>query len=100
MGAEQALKVYVEVFAVFDEEGRMLPRWITWEDGRRYRIDRVGEVKQAAAMRCGGQGDRFTVYIGGRPSYLYFERSARPTGNRLGKWFVERKVAAEGRTKG
>ena len=44
-------------------------------------------------MRCGGQGDRYTIYIAGKQSYLYFERSYTLTGNYLGRWFVERKAA-------
>ena len=43
-------KVYVAVKADFNEEGIMLPREITWEDGMRYTIDRVLDIRQAAAM--------------------------------------------------
>ncbi len=42
-------------------------------------------------MRAGGQGDRYTVRIGGRQSFLFFERSASQTGSRIGRWFVERR---------
>ena len=84
-------KVYVPVKADFDADGNILPTEITWEDGRRYQIDRVIKIRQAAAMRSGGQGDRYTIMINGRQSYLYFERSADLTGRNLGKWFVERK---------
>ena len=84
-------KVYVPVKACFDADGNILPTEIIWEDGRKYRIDRVTKIRQAAAMRSGGQGDRYTVMINGRESYLYFERSADLTGPNLGRWFVERK---------
>ena len=84
-------KVYVPVKVCFDADGNILPTEITWEDGRKYRIDRVTKICQAAAMRSGGQGDRYTVMINGRESYLYFERSADLTGPNLGRWFVERK---------
>ena len=94
MNEQKSVKVYVQVTAVFTEEGLMLPRYLVWEDGARYKIDRVGEIKQAAAMRCGGQGDRYTIYVNGQQSYLYFERSSTLTGNNLGRWFVERKVAS------
>lgn len=85
-------KVYVEVTSVTSAEGLMLPRSLLWEDGRRYKIDRVSEIKQAAAMGCGGQGDRYTIWINGKMSYLYFERSAALTGNIIGRWFVEKKA--------
>lgn len=84
-------KVYVAVKAEFNEEGIMLPRELTWEDGTRYEIDRVLDLRQAAAMKAGGQGDRYTVRIKGKQSYLFFERSTNQTGNQLGRWFVERR---------
>lgn len=58
-------KVYVAVNADFRDDGIMLPREITWEDGRKYEIDRVTDIRQAAAMKAGGQGDRYTIMIGG-----------------------------------
>lgn len=85
-------KVYVAVKAEFNEEGIMLPRELTWEDGTRYEIDRVLDIRQAAAMKAGGQGDRYTVRIKGKQSYLFFERSTNQTGNTLGRWFVERRI--------
>ena len=84
-------KVYVAVRADFREDGVMLPRVITWGDGRKYEIDRVTDIRQAAAMKAGGQGDRYTVMINGRQSYLFFERSAAVSGNNIGRWFVERR---------
>ena len=91
MMASSNLKVYVPVDVEFRPDGTMLPRIIVWEDGTRYEIDRVVDIRQAAAMRAGGQGDRYTVMIDGKQSYLFFERSASLTGNNIGRWFVERK---------
>ena len=84
-------KVYVAVNADFRDDGIMLPREITWEDGRKNEIDRVIDIRQAAAMKAGGQGDRYTIMIGGHQSYLFFERSTVIAGNNLGRWFVERR---------
>lgn len=86
-------KVYVRVDVDFREDGLMVPRAILWEDGRRFEIDRITEVRQAAAVRAGGQGERYTVLINGHESYLFFERSSRLTGSRIGRWFVERRSA-------
>ena len=91
MGEQRNPKVYVAVKADFNEDGIMLPREITWEDGTKYAIDRVLDIRQAAAMKAGGQGDRYTVRINGNQSYLFFERSTNQTGNNLGRWVVERK---------
>lgn len=85
------IKVYVEVVASFAADGRLIPLQITWEDGRKYLIDRVLDIRQAAAMKAGGQGDRYTIRINGQHSYLFFERSTRTGGNNIGRWFVERK---------
>ena len=91
MTAENCIKVYVQVKVDFREDGIMLPRRIVWEDGRKYEIDRVVDIRQAAAMKAGGQGDRYTVMICGQQCYLFFERSAALTGNNIGRWFVERR---------
>ena len=91
MSEKLSPKVYVAVKADFNEDGIMLPRELTWEDGTRYEIDRVLDIRQAAAMKAGGQGDRYTVRIRGKQSYLFFERSTNQTGNQLGRWFVERR---------
>ena len=58
-----------EVAVVFTGDGRMLPRVIRWEDGTQYKIDRVTDIRQAPALRSGGQGDRYTVMIHGRERY-------------------------------
>ncbi len=84
-------KVYVKVAATFDELGRMIPRSLVWEDGTRYMIDKVTDIRQAAAMKSGGQGDRYTIRVNGKQSYLFFERSTNLSGNNIGRWFVERK---------
>lgn len=88
-------KVYVGVTAVFREDGVMLPRDIIWEDGLHYEIDRVTQIQQAAAMKVGGQGDRYTIIIKGQPRYLFFERSAAIRGNNIGRWFVEAAAIAQ-----
>ena len=86
-----AYKAYVPVDVSFTEEGQMLPRAVVWEDGQRYEIDRVKDIRPSYAAKAGGQGDRYTVRINGKQSYLFFERSTNQTGNYLGRWFVERR---------
>ena len=94
MENEKTAKVYVPVDVRFDEDGRMRPRAITWEDGKVYAIDKITDIRPAPAQKAGGQGDRYTVWIGGKQSYLFFERAATVTGCDLGRWFVERRVAS------
>lgn len=85
-------KVYVDVNASFDRDGLMLPRTITWEDGAVYEIDRVVNIRQAPAEKAGGQGDRYTVEINGKQTYIFFERDPEIAGPVVGRWFVERKA--------
>ena len=87
------IKVYVDVTAKFNSHGVLIPINLTWEDGQVFEIDRVTDIRQAAAMKAGGQGDRYTIWVKGKQSYLFFERSCSLTGNNLGRWFVERRTA-------
>lgn len=86
-------KVYVPVLASFDEDGRMIPRIIIWEDGHSYKIDKVTNIVQSATMKSSGQGDRYTIVVNGKQSYIFFERTTNITGNIIGRWFVERRLA-------
>lgn len=86
-------KIYVDVQVEFRSDGVMLPREIIWEDGRRFEIDRVLDIRQAASMKAGGQGDRYTIKVCGQERYLFFERNASLTGNNIGRWFIEAKTA-------
>lgn len=83
-------KVYVDVLVAF-RAGKMVPARIRWTDGTIYKIDKIVDVRPAAARKAGGQGDRYTVQINGRESYLYFEYSTDPCGEHIGDWFVEKK---------
>ena len=86
-------KTFVKVTAEHTENGQVRPLLLTWTDGKSYEIDRVSDIRQAAAMKVGGQGDRYTITVNGQQRYLYFERSANICGNTIGRWFVEAKVA-------
>lgn len=77
-----AKKIFVKVTARFDQSGKITPLFITWENGRTFEIDRILDVCQAASLKAGGQGIRYTVKISGQTRYLFFEDPA---------WFVEGK---------
>ena len=55
------MKVYVAVELTIDESGVMHPRRILWEDGRRFEITSVSDVRRAASLKAGGSGMRYTV---------------------------------------
>lgn len=75
-------KVYVEVIVSFDPEGVMMPLSFTWEDGRKYEIDRVTRIERCASRKAGGIGTRYTILVGGKECHLFFE---------FDKWFMERR---------
>ena len=77
-----ARRVYVNVIARHDEQGRVRPLEVEWEDGRRFEVDRLLDVRRAAALKAGGQGVRYTVRILGKETYLFEDE---------GRWFVEAK---------
>ena len=75
-------KVYVDVVAHFDTDGNLTPTQITWEDGKVYDIGKVTDVRQAASLKAGGCGIRYTCQIGKTQTYLFLEEK---------RWFVERR---------
>ena len=77
-----ARRAYVKVIARHDETGKVCPLEVEWEDGRRFEVDRLLDVRRAAALKAGGQGVRYTVRILGRETHLFEDE---------GRWFVEAK---------
>ncbi|NCC49374.1 MAG: hypothetical protein EOM13_10025 [Clostridia bacterium] len=75
-----ARKVFVKVLAEFDLQGQLAPRVIYWEDGRRFSVDRVLDIRRAASLKVGGSGIRYTCRILGQPVYLFLD------GN---QWYME-----------
>ena len=59
-------KVYVDVLAEFSKDGLLIPKEITWEDGRKYEITRVKDKRRAASTRAGGVGERYTCVVDGK----------------------------------
>ena len=53
---------------------------VLWEDGRRFEISSVSDVRRAASLKAGGSGIRYTCRIGRKDTYLYYEDP---------KWFVD-----------
>ena len=88
---QKPIKVYVPVEVAFDETGQMYPRLIHWEDGKKYEIDRVLDVRPAPAARAGGQGDRYKIRMNGKETYIFFEHNAEYGSQKPGRWFVERR---------
>lgn len=75
-------KVYVEVIARIDPEGRLFPLEVIWEDGRSFPITRITDIRRASSMKAGGTGIRYSCVINNQSTYIFFEED---------RFFVERK---------
>ena len=82
-------KIYVKVNSDFDSTGFMQPRFITWSDGRVFKIDAVKDFRPASSIAQGLPGDCYTVVIKGELKHLFFERSDSHFAAKFGRWFVE-----------
>lgn len=75
-------KVYVDVLAEFTKDGLLIPKQITWEDGRKYEITRVVDIKRIASTKAGGVGERYLCVVNNKRVSLYYEDN--------NMWFMER----------
>lgn len=87
------MKVYIGVSALYDTDGGVTPLEIHWSDGRRFEIDRITDVRHAAAFIAGGHGVRYTVWIRGQERFLFFERNVFRREESIGRWFIEKRPA-------
>jgi len=76
-------KVYVPVSVMFTKDGTVNPKYLIWEDGTRYDIDKICSVGREANKRAGGCGICYRCRIRGKDMKLYYEENY--------KWFVESK---------
>ncbi len=81
-GIESREKRYVKVTSTTDEDGRIMPVSIEWDDGVVYEIDQVTDVRRAASLKVGGTGMRYCIRIGQATTYLFHENP---------RWYVEAK---------
>jgi hypothetical protein len=77
-------KTYIAVHELRREDGTILPRVIVWEDGTKYAIERVLDIRPAASLKAGGVGLRYEVSVEGKRTYMWLEED---------RWFVERRRA-------
>lgn len=45
-------KVYVDVVAEFRKDGKLVPIFFTWEDGKKYNIDRILKIERCASRKA------------------------------------------------
>lgn len=76
-------KVYVKVVVEVDTEGEVRPITVVWEDGRKFTVDKILDIRRSYATKVGGTAIRYAVMVGGKSTFLFFDD---------GKWFVESKI--------
>jgi hypothetical protein len=77
-------KIYVDVIEIHDKNGVVTPLAIKWEDGRKYAVDKVLDIRKAASLKAGGTGLRYTVRIGAAIRFMFLEEERG-----LRRWFLE-----------
>lgn len=75
-GAKRLVKVRADHLP----DGSVRPLMLRTEDGPVLRIDRVLDVREAASLKAGGQGTRYTCRVQGQTLYLF---------NDAPYWFIE-----------
>ncbi|SMC62827.1 hypothetical protein [Sporomusa malonica] len=63
-------KLFVSITAKHDVNGVIKPITLNWVDGRKFEVDKILDVRQAASLKAGGQGIRYTCKIAGKQVYL------------------------------
>jgi len=83
-------KVYIDVNEDRLKDGKLIPLSFVWEDGQRYDVSKVLEIRRAASLKAGGYGLRYKVrvitpYVT-KDVFMFFEEDFGTP-----KWFMERK---------
>lgn len=73
-------KKFIKVIAEHNIDGAIRPVSIDW-NGRNLTVDKISDIRQAASLKGGGQGIRYTCKICGKDVYLFCDE---------GLWFVEK----------
>ena len=64
-------KEFVGVTTQWTPDGKIIPTEIQWEDGRKFTVDRVLDVRPAASLTAGGTGIRYTIRVRGKETFLF-----------------------------
>ena len=74
-------KINLDIIVRHTPEGKAIPKTILWEDGRRFAIDKILDIRRAAALKCGGIGTRYICKICNKEVAIFDED---------GCWFLEK----------
>ncbi len=71
---------YVSMDVHYNEDGKITPTRLYWDDGKSFEIDKVTDVRPGVSLKVGAAGMRYTCFILGKERYVFLSE---------GKWFVE-----------
>ena len=74
-------RIKLNIVVLHTEDGKSIPKTILWEDGRRFSIDKVLDIRKAAALKCGGIGTRYICKVCNKEVAIFDED---------GCWFLEK----------
>ncbi|MFA6282224.1 MAG: hypothetical protein WCY05_06980 [Candidatus Omnitrophota bacterium] len=75
-------KKYVDIIIKVSTSGKVTPMAILWDDGRKYDIDKVIDVRYSASQ-TGEGGIRYKCLVQGKEVFVFEEQGKK----RL--WFIE-----------
>lgn len=70
----------VDMIAEMKKDGTIIPLTLIWDNGKKYGIDRVRDIKKMASTKGGGMGLRYSVTIKQYERYIWLDENV---------WFVE-----------
>lgn len=70
----------VTIIAKMQEDGNIIPLILLWENGKKYTIDKVLDIRKKASTKGGGLGLRYTCRFGEEERYIWLDGYI---------WFVE-----------
>ncbi len=73
-------KTYIDMDVRYTKEGSLIPKELIWQDDRSFTIAKILDVRQAASLKAGGEGIRYTCIVAGKKVQLFFENT---------RWFIE-----------
>jgi hypothetical protein len=80
------MKILIDVVVLHRSDGVLIPIKVIWEDGKKYNIDKVLDIKKRASHKVGGYGLRYSCIIMGSLKFLWLEKFEDSS-----RWFVEGK---------
>ena len=70
----------ITMIAKMQDDGKIIPLTIMWENGKTFNIDKVLDIRKKASTKGGGKGLRYTCKILGQERFLWLDDNI---------WFVE-----------